>query len=177
MNLCEADLNRRVEACRDAEVKQDLGNGMMRSIGFYVGYDHMAFSDQCPGGGHGRHGMEMTFRLTGPKGSIVWTGNMHNWYPGNVDTINEVKQIDPISFVPAHYPQLGDGQGIHVTWHAANPQREDHERHDGCEFVPGQDYCYDDITFIGGSELLVEFLAYGPHAVWAALARHYQELQ
>jgi hypothetical protein len=148
-----------------------VGN-IERRIVFEVGYDHRAFPDECGGGGHGQHGMNMRWVLIGPKGAVQWLVYMTNWVPGNVRH-GEVGAEHPVSIVPVNRV-IGDGMAADIGYHSPVPLWEGQEEygHMKCELLP-EGECYYDGSGVNAEPLLEAFLAHGPHAVWAALARYY----
>lgn len=173
-NPCKADLARRERAFRDAALVQ-VDGPMQRRIYFEVGYDHRGFPEACGGGGHGQHGMGMRWVLIGPAGAVQWLVNMTNWVPGNV-RYGEVGAEHPVSIVPVN-PRIGDGMATDLGYHSPTPQYDGQEEsgRSECEYLP-DGYCYYDGSGLNAEPVLVAFLAHGPHAVWAALARYYGEL-
>lgn len=174
MNRCRDDLKRRERARADNSVSEDLG-GMVRTIGFDVGYDHRAFPDDCGGGGHGVSGMKLNFILRGPGGAVVWAAYLPNWYPGNVaEFMGDIPAAEGLqSLVPCR--RDSDGIAYDLGYHSPKPQYDDHTRQDLCHLLP-EGYCYYDGSSLNAQPILEAFLEHGPHAVWASLARYYQEV-
>lgn len=172
VNRCLADRERRVRAMNDSELIQRVGN-LERRIAFNVGYDHRAFPEDCGGGGHGQHGMTLRFTLVGPKGAVAWSAALSNWVPGNV-MHGRVEAEEPWSLVPAN-PRIGDAYTESVAFHSPEPTYEGHQGRDNCH-LPPEGTCYWDESYMAAEPVLEAFLAHGPMAVWACLARHYQEM-
>lgn len=173
-NRCKADRDRRERAMTDAGLVQRDGV-MERRIIFEVGYDHRAFPDDCGGGGHGQHGMNMRWVLIGPAGAVQWLTYMSNWVPGNVRH-GTVGDIHPVSLVPTN-GRIGDGMAADLGYHSpVRPSWDDNEwvSKQDCEFLP-DGYCYYDGSGLNAEPVLEAFLSHGPHAVWASLARFYME--
>jgi hypothetical protein len=172
MNRCERARLTRARALNDAALVERNG-AMERRIIFEAGYDHSAFPEDCGGGGHGKHGMGLRFVFSGPKGSVQWVANMFNWYPGNVSH-GSVGGTFEASFVPAFQHQhIGDAYAADLGFHSPTPMYEEHTKYE-CEYLP-EGYCYYDGSTLNAEPLLEAFLEHGPHAVWAALARYYNE--
>lgn len=172
---CVEDLERRQRAWADRALVERQGD-MERRIEFQVGYDHRAFPNDCGGGAHGQHGMEMMFLLIGPAGAVQWKVAMPNWVPGNVDVIDTVPGDWPVSLVPAN-SRIGDVYPVDLGFHSPKPTYEGQENYgrDDCHILPGGT-CYYDGSGLNAGPVLQAFLSYGPMAVWSALARYYQEL-
>lgn len=171
MNRCEADRERRQRALNDSALTERVGN-LERRIMFEVGYDHRAFPEDCGGGGHGQHGMTMRFVLIGPHGAVQWVCTMSNWVPGNV-YYGGMQRIGTASLVPASN-HIDDGKTTDLGYHSP------HQHYDGqpaykCDYLPAGE-CYYDGSGLNAEPLLEAFLAHGPHAVWAALARYYSDV-
>lgn len=120
--------------------------------------------------------MNLRFNLIGPKGAVQWMANMTNWTPGNV--IHGTVQADqPVSLVPVTaMGRIGDGMATDMGYHSPRPLwdgQEEYGRMD-CHLLPGGE-CYYDGSGLNAEPVLEAFLAHGPHAVWAALARYYTE--
>lgn len=171
-NRCKADSARRERAWTDCALSERFGD-MERRISFEVGYDHRAFPDDCEGGGHGQHGMNMRWTLIGPRGAVQWLCYMLSWVPGNVHH-GGVESLGPVSLIPAPPNGLDDGMAADLGYHAPTPRYEDQPQMK-CEYLP-QGYCYYDGSGLNAEPVLEAFLAHGPHAVWASLARYYGEL-
>lgn len=168
-DLCRADLDRRERALSGATFVARDGP-MERRIGFDVGYDHRSF-----GCGHGQHGMTMRFVLQGPAGAVHWVMNMPNWVPGNLDTLGDIKG-NGVSVVPVRYP-ISDGTATDLGYHSPKPLwegREEYGRLD-CHILP-DGICYYDGSGLNAAPVLAAFLEHGPMAVWATLARYYQDV-
>jgi hypothetical protein len=168
-NRCQADWIRRERAMQDNGVSERFGE-FTRRIEFQVGYDHREFPEDCGGGGHGQHGMQMRFVLIGPRGAVQWMTAMTNWVPGNV----ELDLIANVSLVPCHH-KIRDGYAVDLGYHA--PERPawdtgEHMVERKCDLLPGGT-CFYDGSGLAAEDLVPGFLDHGPHAVWAALARHY----
>jgi hypothetical protein len=144
---------------------------MERRISFVVGYDHTAHPEDCGGGGHGRHGMEMIFTLIGPAGAVSWTANMRQWYPGNIDHGHVGPNGGFFSAVPSSH-RIDDGSGVAVDYHSREQQYEGQWCRDACRLLNGT--CYSDVSYLHAGEILEEFINHGPMAVWAALAKAYE---
>ena len=177
INRCQADNERRERAWNDAALTERHGD-MARHIIFEVGYDHREFPEDCGGGGHGQHGMNMRFVLVGPKGAVQWLCYMTNWVPGNV-RYGSVGRDDPnpVSLVPVHPRGIGDGMAADLGYHSPIPRYASQVEYgtQKCEWLP-EGECYYDGSGLNAEPLLEAFLAHGPHAVWAALARYYQDV-
>lgn len=173
-NRCQADNERRRRAFADRTFVVRDGT-MERRIEFIPGYDHTSFPEDCGGGGHGRHGMELAFILIGPAGAVQWKCTMLNWYPGNI-VYGDAPASEPISMVPAH-PRIDDTMATDLGYHSPKPMWEGQEDYgrDDCHLLPGGT-CYYDGSGLNAGPVLEAFLSYGPMAVWAALSRYYQEL-
>jgi hypothetical protein len=173
-NPCHADRERRERAVADSALVARDGP-MERRIEFEVGYDHRAFPEACGGGGHGCHGMTLRFILAGPAGAVQWAAAMPNCYPGNVSH-GSIAATRVGSIVPIEAPEaIGDGYATDLGYHSPAPHYDDQTRMDHCHLLP-QGYCYYDGSALNAEPVLEAFLAHGPHAVWAALARYYSEL-
>jgi hypothetical protein len=134
VDRCQEDKKRRVEALRDAGVTQDLGNGMSRRVDFYVGYDHRAFPDDCGGGGHGQHGMEMAFYLIGPVGAVQWKVAMPAWTPRPVGVTGNLEHVAMRGIADIYAVDLG--------YHWPKP-RYDRQEPMECDLLPGGRCFYD----------------------------------
>lgn len=173
-NRCQADNERRLRANADRAFVVIDGD-LERRIEFVAGYDHMGFKEDCGGGGHGRHGMELAFILIGPLGAVQWRCVMSNWFPGNIDTIGTIPSTEPVSLVPANV-RIGDTYAQDLGYHSPKPLWDGQEEYarDDCHLLPGGT-CYYDGSGLNAGPVLEAFLSYGPMAVWAALGRYYQE--
>lgn len=160
-NRCQADSRRRKEAHRDCGLTVDLGQGWSRRIEFEVGYDHREFPEDCGHGGHGQHGMTITFLLFGPLGATQWKINMPGWTP---------RPVDMLGNLPLQYPNLALIYGVDLGHHWRTPTYTGEEQMD-CSYLGGK--CYYDGSGLGTGPVLEKFLAHGPHAVWAELAVYY----
>jgi hypothetical protein len=164
-NPCVADRDRQARANRDCGITEQLGNGGWRRIEFEVGYDHRAFPEACGGGGHGQHGMSMTFLLGGPDGVVQWKINMLGWVPGNVSEYS--------GGIRNWHPRLDLVMPTDLGHHWRTPTYEEEWQPDSdCEYIGGQ-RCFYDGSGLNAGELTAGFLADGPHYVWAHLARYY----
>lgn len=175
LNRCELDKQRIERAYVDCCLREQVGE-LERRIYFEVGYDHRDFPEDCGGGGHGQHGMNLRFVLIGPKGAVTWLLYLMNWVPGNISDLSEVQNEYPISVVPARGP-LGDAMTAGLGLHSVVRPSWDDENYlsqQACEYLP-DGYCYSDVTYTGAQPLLAAFLDHGPHVVWATLARYYSE--
>lgn len=171
VNRCQADRERRERAWNDAALSERQGD-MERHIIFEVGYDHTAFPEDCGGGGHGRHGMNLRFVLVGPKGAVQWLAYMTSWVPGNVRH-GTVDGLGDVSLVPLN-STIGDGMAADLGYHSPVP-RYGSQSAMKCEWLP-EGECYYDGSGLNAEPLLEAFLNHGPHAVWAALAHYYTEV-
>lgn len=165
---CEADLERHSRAASGSTLIERTPP-MERRIEFQVGYDHRRFT--C---GHGCHGMSLRFIFLGPAGATQWMANMPNWMPGNTDIIGNIQGELPISFVPTSN-QIGDGYPVDLGYHSPRPLYEGHEGRDRCIYLP-EGTCYYDGSGLNAQPVLEAFLEHGPMAVWATLARYYNEV-
>lgn len=173
---CAEDLERIERARRDNVVWEAIGPDTRRGVSFDVGHDHSNFGD-CPGGGHGIAGMKVRFLLQGPAGVVQWVAYMNNWIPGNVDWLGTVRAEWSLSLVPVRHEDLGDGMAFDLGYHRPTPPDWDEDgstRMETCHLLP-EGYCYYDGSSLNAQPVLEAFLEHGPHAVWAALARYYQE--
>lgn len=177
-NRCKTDTARRQRAAADDTITEELGNGMKRSVQFDVGYDHIAFPEDCGGGGHGKHGMTIRFLLTGPHGVVQWVVNLPNWIPGHVDITDNVTVTQSVSAVtidPRRY-RFGDGMPVDLGYHSPTPRWEGQEQYGRqCDYLP-EGYCYYDGSSLNAGSILAAFLEHGPHVVWASLARYYTDV-
>lgn len=168
-NACKDDTIRRERSNRDCGITEDLGNGMTRRIEFEVGYDHRSFPEACGGGGHGQHGMGMAFLLTGPEGVVQWKVNMPWWTPRPLGPLGDLD-----------LPENNHGYTTLInSWDLGHHWRTptyDGEMKMDCCYLEGQTHCFYDGSGLNAGPILQEFLYHGPHAVWAALARYYSEL-
>jgi hypothetical protein len=169
VNRCELDGGRRERALHDAALIERNGD-MERRIAFYVGFDHTKFPEDCGGGGHGLHGMTMSWVLIGPKGAVNWDMYLNNWVPGNTNSIGGVLCQDPVSVIPAN-GILDDGMAWDLGYHTSVPSPDLHGPNK-CEFLSDHE-CYYDGSGLAAQPLLDAFLEHGPQAIWAALARFY----
>lgn len=179
-NPCREDWERVGRAMAGAELVERNGP-MERRIGFEVGYDHLAFPEACGGGGHGRHGMGLRFTLAGPAGAVYWLMNMPQWLPGNTGrSLGDVPAVPGgvSAVVPVTAPGLADARPYMRGHHSPRPlwsDPDDPPEPSACHLLPGG-ACYSDGSSLDAIPVLDAFLAHGPMAVWAALARYYQEL-
>ncbi len=116
----------------------------------------------------------MRFYLLGPSGCVQWVANMPNWVPGNTNTIDDVQVISGASLVPTN-SRTDDMYPNDLGYHSPKPIYEGQDGRDDCHLLPGGT-CYYDGSGLNAGPVLEAFLSYGPGAVWAALARYYQEL-
>ena len=91
---CVRDFERRKKASEDDSISEVVGE-FTRRMTWTVGFDHRAFPDDCGGGGHGQHGMELRFILIGADGAVQWMVNWGDMVPGNVDSIGGVPHVTP----------------------------------------------------------------------------------
>jgi hypothetical protein len=166
-NRCKADWDRRHEAMRDNGVTEELGLGMSRRIEFEVGYDHRAFPEDCGGGGHGQHGMGLAFIFFGPEGAVQWKVSLTEWTP---------REVGMLGGLPTRYPQLDSVHPVDLGYHWRTPTYEGQELFGSvCEYLKAP--CYYDGSALNVGPILEKFLNYGPHAVWAELARYYNQVK
>jgi len=163
--------------CALTERIRNKDSWLERRIEFNVGYDHREFPEECGGGGHGQSGMDMRWVLSGPLGAVQWVVHMVNWVPGNVRSIKGVEERLPVSLVPCMQHGLGDLYATDLGYHSPIELYEGqyHTEPGKCEYLPGQD-CYYDGSGLNAEPLLEAFLNHGPMAVWAALARYYNDV-
>lgn len=110
---------------------------------------------------YGRHGMEVTWLLRGPKGVTqfkMFTG----WEPG-LDRHSERMVNAPM--------------GADLGYHAFVPQYEGQEPMDSCDYLPGQPTCYYDGSGLMADDLMHEFLIHGEQVIWNRLAERHDDLE
>lgn len=161
---CKADFQRRDRAWRDRGLIEDHGD-FQRRINFTPGYDHTAFPEACGGGGHGRHGMEMSFVFVGPHGATQWVVSMPNWLP---------RSVGPLGNLPLSFPKLEEIYSLDLGYHSPKPLYDDQMAME-CELLPGG-HCFYDGSGLRAGPVLEKFLWHGPAAVWAELSSYYVEL-
>lgn len=107
---------------------------------------------------YGRHSMEITWLLRGPKGVTqfkMFTG----WDPGTT-------RQDMV-----HAPM-----GADLGYHALVPQYEGQGQMD-CDYLPGHAACFYDGSGLAADDLLGQFLAEGEQVIWRKLAEWHDDLK
>lgn len=159
---CARDAERREVAYADAAISEVAGE-FTRRVRFDVGYDHRSFPGTCGGGGHGQHGMEVTFLLIGGLGAVQFKFNMPPFVPGV-----------PLTFgtLPVRYPDIGAAVATDLGHHWKTPTYPDEMRME-CDFLD-QGHCYYDGSGMNAEPVLAHFISDGPRAVWADLESYYR---
>lgn len=108
----------------------------------------------------GRHGMEITWFLRGPRGVTqfkMFTG----WDPG-LDLVGEHTVMAPM--------------GVDLGYHAPCPQYDGQNAMEGdCAYLHGT--CFYDGSGLAADDLLRVFLIEGEPAIWAKLAERHDDLK
>jgi hypothetical protein len=164
---CRSDLERRQRAWANRTALRMTNDAFEYRIDFMPGYDHWRKPEY--GCDHGRHGMEMVWLVIGPLGAVQWKVVALDWMPGAVDEMGIARG--------AHSGDLGAIYSADLGYHSPKPLSEYQAEwgRDDCDLLPGG-VCFYDGSGLNAGPILAEFLAHGPHAVWAALTAYYREV-
>lgn len=132
-------------------------DGTERAVVFQPGYTAERTLD--PRKDFGKHGMEITWYLRGPKG-VTYFGLMAGWVPGEKGVPRRLADIFP--------------SGVGMGYHSPTPQFEGQPRA-VCTLLPGG-FCYCDSSGLAAHDLIPVFIVHGEPAVWAALEGRYEDL-
>lgn len=163
---CVDAQKRRAEAIKDCEIAQEV-DGFTRHLSITPGYDHRAFPEDCGGGGHGCHGMDLRFVLVGPEGAVQWLAFLTQFTP--------TAPISRIGSVEIAHPSLDETlMPADLGYHWPTARYEGQESRE-CEYLPGG-HCYYDGSGLAAEEIVLPFLTDGPAGVWRELRAYYDRL-
>lgn len=115
---------------------------------------------------YGIHGMELMFRLQGPRGVVqflVYTGMHLRHVEEELWERNQGGRYNPFS-----------PDGADIGYHSPVPTYEGQTARE-CDLLP-EGKCYYDGTSLGASEFMPTFLEGGDEAVWKMLEERYEDL-